>query len=132
MYLRFTAPAPRGRWTVTRANVAPGLFRSGYDIWSGDRDNPIAIAIMHELDWFNDNLPVPTRFAVKAKGVWWRDGICWFRDDAGEVLRRAYVLASLIKENGIRIDRVTSRDPGQILYRDRWQVVAKPERCLLH
>jgi len=132
MYLRFTAPAPPGRWSVTRARVDPGFFRSGYDVWSGDASDPVKIAIRRELDWFNDNLPVPSRFAVKAKRVWHRDGICWFRDDAGEALGHAYVLASLIEECGIRIDKTWTRDPGQILYRDRWQVVAMPERRRMH
>ena len=132
MYVRFTAPAPPGQWSVTRARVDPGFFRSGYDVWSGDASDPVKIAIRQELDWFNDNLPVPSRFAVKAKRVWHDDGVCWFRDDAAEALRHAFVLASLIEACGIRIDKTWTRDPGQILYRDKWQVVAKPERRRLN
>lgn len=136
MYLRFTAPAAPGsgpgQGSVTRARVDPGFFRSGYDVWSGDRSNPVMIAIRRELDWFNDNLPVPSRLSVKAKKVWHADGVCWFRDDAREAIRHAYALAALIEECGVRIDRQWTRDPGQILYSDRWQVVAKPERRRLN
>ncbi len=132
MYLRFVAPAVPGRWTVTRSRVAPGLFRSGYDIGSGDDECPVSLAIRREIDWFNAHLPVPKRFAVKAKGVWHRDGVCWFRDDASEAVRHANVLAVLLGECGIRIDRIWTRNPGQILYSDRWQVVAKPEATTHH
>ncbi|MEM9310904.1 MAG: hypothetical protein AAGA34_05595 [Pseudomonadota bacterium] len=132
MYARFTAPAAAGQWSVTRAHVDPGFFRSGYDVWSGEASDPVKIAIRQELDWFNEYLPVPSRLAVKAKRVWHRDGVCWFREDAAEVLRHAFVLASLIEASGIRIDRTWTRDPGQILYRDKWQVVAKPERRRLN
>lgn len=132
MYLRFTVPAAPGLGSVTRAHVDPGFFRSGYDLWSSDGSDPVKIAIRHELDWFNDNLPVPKRFAVKAKGVWHRDGVCWFRDDAAEAIAHAFALASLIEDCGVRVDRNWTRDPGQVLYRDNWQVVAKPERRRLN
>ena len=136
MYVRFTAPVPRergpGQWSVTRARVDPGFFRSGYDVWSGDASDPVKIAIRRELDWFNEYLPVPSRVSVKAKGVWHDDGVCWFRDTAREAIAHAHTLAALIEECGIRIDRTWTRDPGQILYRDHWQVVAMPERYRLN
>lgn len=117
MYLRFIAPAKPGGYTVTRSNVAPGLFGPANDLWWQRGElTPALIGIRRELDWFNANLPVPSRLGVKSKGRWWSDGVCWFRDGAGEVLRHGYILASLIEECGVRIDRIKSRNPGQILY----------------
>ena len=129
MYVRFTVPG-----TVTRAHVAPGPFRLAHDLcWSGDyHKDPVRIALGRELDWFNECLPVPRRFGVKAKGRYWCDGVCWFRDDAREMLAHMQALVSLIADCGIPVERNWTRDPGQLLYRDRWQVVAKPERYLLH
>ena len=129
MYLRFTTPG-----VVTRAHVAPGPFRTASELWWGRRGepDPVLLALRHELDWFNDRLPVPKRFGVTAKGREWRDGICWFRDDAREMVSHAFTLAALIEECGVPIARIWTRDPGQVLYRDRWQVVAKPERRMLH
>lgn len=129
MYLRFTVPG-----TVTRARVAPGPFRIASDLyWDGTQeDDPVLVALRRELDWFNENLPIPKRFGVVAKGVTWRDGVCWFRDDAREMLAHMQVLASLVAELDIPVTRHWTRDPGQVLYRDRWQVVAKPERSMLH
>lgn len=127
MYLRFTAPG-----VVTRARVAPGLFRpAGRLQWSLPADSPVKIAIDREIHWFNNRLPIPKRFGVKACGLWWSDGVCWFRDGAREVVAHAFTLAALIEEAGVPIDHIWTRDPGQILYRDDWQVVAKPERAML-
>lgn len=39
----------------------------------------------------------------------------------------AYVMASLIEVCGVPVARQLSEWPGQILYRDNWQVVAKPD-----
>jgi hypothetical protein len=128
MYLRFTVPG-----TVTRARVAPGPFRLASSIcWQRDEHDPVRLALRRELDWFNEWLPVPRRFGVVARGRNWSDGICWFRDDAREMVGHAYVLAALLAKCGVPIERSWTRDPGQILYRDRWQVVAKPERAMLH
>ena len=129
MYLRFTVPG-----TVTRARVAPGPFRLASDLWwnRADTPDPVLLALRRELDWFNEWLPVPRRFGVVARGRKWDDGICWFRDDAREMVGHAHVLAALLAECGVPIERSWTRDPGQILYRDRWQVVAKPERTMLH
>lgn len=129
MYLRFIAPVKHGGYTVTRSNVAPGLFGPAYDLWwKREEMTPALLGIRRELDWFNDNLPAPKRLGVKAKGRWYRDGVCWFRDSAREMLGHVHTLAALIEECGVRIDCIRSRDPGQILYRDDWQVVAMPER----
>lgn len=127
MYLRFTTPG-----VVTRARVAPGPFRAAYELWrSGDMRDPVVHAIGHEIDWFNQWLPVPSRFDVESKSRRWRDGVCWFRDDAREMVAHAYALAALIEDCGVPTERIWTRDPGQVLYRDPFQVVAKPERRML-
>jgi hypothetical protein len=129
MYLRFTVPGE-----VTRARVAPGPFYIANALWwRGNQDNdPVLLALRRELDWFNDQLPVPDRLGVVARGRWWDDGVCWFRDSAREMVGHAYTLAALLEECGVPVTRRWTRDPGQLLYRDRWQVVAKPERYLMH
>lgn len=133
MYVRFTVPKEHGG-TVTRANLAPGPFRVASDLWwDGDQDrDPVLIALRRELDWFNDQLPVPRRFGVKAKGRWWSDGVCWFHDRARDAIGHMEVMIALMEDCGVPVTRRWTRDPGQLLYRDRWQVVAKPERYLLH
>jgi sulfur carrier protein ThiS len=124
MYVRFIVPR-RGR-----RDVDLGLFRNA-DINADDSRVHEALrqAIRIELDWFNANLPIPRRsaFLVKSRGCWLPDGICWFVDDAREMIARSFTLASLLRECGVPAAKVATRHPGQILYRDAWQIVAKPE-----
>lgn len=123
MYIRFTVPG-----AVTRAGLAPGPFNTAYALARRHWNTPIGVALRHELDWFDDHLPVPSGnnpFAVRAKGRWFRDGVCWFRAEADEHVRRMHVLAVLIEECGVPVTRQVSRNPGQVLYRDPYQIVAK-------
>lgn len=125
MYIRFTTPG-----AVTRAGIAPGPFAAASNLAWRHCEEPVGVALRQELDWFNDHLPVPRGenvFAVRSKGRWFKDGVCWFRDDAHEMLAHAHVMAVLIEDCGVPVARALSECPGQILYRDRWQVVAKPD-----
>jgi hypothetical protein len=42
------------------------------------------------------------------------------------MIGHAFVLASLLDEAGMPVRKVATHRPGTILYRDRWQIVAKP------
>ena len=90
MYVRFIVPAHGGR------DVDRGLF---CDVKSWTRDSRIHAALREairaEYEWFNTNLPVPKEraFLVKSRGMWLADGICWFLDDAREMIARAFALA---------------------------------------
>jgi hypothetical protein len=127
MYLRFVTPG-----AITRAGLRPGLFRAAYDMRDTLWPSPLAQAIGHELTWFGKCLPVPRGahpFAVRAQRVWHRDGVCWFRPraEAREAITHAHVLATLLDECGVPVERIATHRPGTILYRDSMQVVAKPD-----
>jgi hypothetical protein len=126
MYLRFVTPG-----AVTRAGVRPGFFDAAYAMRHTLWPSPIAQAIGHELSWFGQSLPVPDGrhpFAVRAQRVWHMDGVCWFRPqaEARDAIAHAHVLAALLDECGVPVERIGTRHPGTILYRDAMQVVAKP------
>lgn len=123
-YVRFITP-----WWRVRRQVDCGPFGPAYSACRSDAvPEVLRIAIRQELDWFEDRLPVPARsaFRVKSRKVWRSDGICWFVDDAREMIGHAFVLASLLEEAGLPVRKVATRRPGTILYRDPWQIVAKP------
>jgi hypothetical protein len=125
MYVRFTTPG-----SVTRAGIAPGPFRTACTLAWQHGDEPLGVALWEEIGWFNRCLPVPRGrrpFSVRSKRRWYSDGICWFRAEAREMITHAYVLAALIEECGVPVTRRVAEHPGQILYRDAFQVVAKPE-----
>lgn len=123
-YVRFITP-----WWRIRRHVDCGPFGPAYDA-SYDREvaEAVRVAIRHELDWFEANLPVPRRdaFRVKSRRRWRSDGICWFVADAREMIAHAFVLASLLDEVGVPVRKAATHRPGTILYRDPWQIVAKP------
>ena len=124
MYVRFIGP-----WRGRRG-FRQGMFREAGWVVDDSRVNELLrIAVDQELAWFREHLPVPQRraFLVKSRGEWLPDGICWFLDDARAMIARAYGLAALLGECGMPVTKVATRTPGQILYRDRYQIVARPE-----
>lgn len=125
MYVRFITPW----WRLPRGYDC-GLFGPAYAC-ARDAEVPAVLreALRAEIGWFEENLPVPSRFWVKSRGRWLSDGICWFVDDAREPIARAFALAALIGEAGVPARKVATRRPGTILYRDRWQIVAKPDEA---
>ena len=126
MYVRFISP-----WRIRRG-VDQGLFGPAYDASRAPAvAEPLRVALRHELDWFEANLPVPARdrFRVRSRKVWRPDGICWFVDEAREAIAHAFAVAALLRDCGVEVVKVATRRPGQILYRDAWQIVAKPEEA---
>jgi len=124
MYVRFVGPR-RGRRGSTL-----GMFRDSWWIVDDSRvHEALREAVQEQLDWFRANLPAPRRraFLVKSRGVWLADGICWFLDDAREMIERGFALAALLGECGVPVTKVATRTPGQILYRDEYQIVARPD-----
>lgn len=125
MFVRFITP-----WWEFRRGVDSGPFGPAGDCVS-DREVGAALraAIGHELDWFDANLPVPGwhAFRVKSRRCWRSDGICWFADSAREMIAHAFALAALLGECGIPVRKVATGRPGTILYRDDYQIVAKPD-----
>lgn len=124
MYLRFVSPVP-----ANRARGAYGLFQAALSVvYDPKISDEVYAPLREELDWFNDNLPAPSdrHFRVKSRRRWRDEGICWFRAEAREVIAHAHILAGLLYNHGVIIARLHTRTPGQILYRDDYQIVAKP------
>ena len=126
-YVRLITPQRRLR----RCEADCGPFGPAYDAAWDPRVPPVLRdAIWYEIDWFEQNLPVPQprrdAFCVKSRGRWYPDGICWFVAEAREMIAHAFVLASLLGEVGVPVRKVATRRPGTVLYRDNWQIVAKP------
>ena len=125
-YVRFITP-----WWRVRRDVDCGPFGPAYAASRAEAvPEVLRIAIRHELDWFEQYLPVPSprrdAFCVKSRGRWRADGICWFVSEAREMIAHAFVLAALLNEAGMPVRKVATHRPGTILYRDPWQIVAKP------
>jgi len=124
MYLRFITPL---RSSVRGVNL--GIFSGACECREYE-EAPVWLkrAIQEELDFFNEKLPIPqeSAFVVKSRKRLISVGICWFKSDAIEMIRRAFALRALLAEYGMFVTTIITDRPGQILYEDDFQIVAKP------
>ena len=125
MYLRFCT-YERCRSTH---GASWGMFYAASEYIS-DPATPdwLADEISKECKWFNQNLPFPKRLAVKSRKRWRKLGVCWFRSEALVHIKRAWGLKSLIEEAGGNIIVLRRENPGELLYEDSYQVVAKDHK----
>ena len=74
--------------------------------------------------WFNATVPVPPF----SSSSWSRDAVAWFRDDAGEAIKKMWEIAALLKEHSVPVRMLRSANPGKILYQDSYQIVVEEWR----
>ena len=119
MYIRFVSP-----WRCVRARAETGLFGPAYSAARAASVEPwMRAEIRRSLDWFSLHLAVP--WDLSRCG---RNGVCWFRDQAGRHVSEARYLAWLIGEAGLPIAELRMDRPGTVIWQDDHQVVALPER----
>lgn len=124
MYLRFVSPL---RSCVRDVNL--GIFQCACE-YRDNNEYPdfLRTAIREELEWFNEHLPCPETqfFGVKSRKRLVSVGICWFKCDAHEMISHAFALRTFLGECGVGIATFGTHNPGQILYTDDFQIIAKP------
>lgn len=123
VYLRFISPWP----SYNMKNVDFGIFQALIKC----RDEGLVPSYLlkpalKEFDWFKQKLPSPDEHYFNYAGH--AIGICWFRSDATAMIRRARRIAALLAEGDIWITVSQTHNPGIILYRDDYQIVAKPTK----
>ncbi|WP_430429788.1 hypothetical protein [Parasphingorhabdus sp.] len=125
MYVRFVSPQP-----LEQRRGYYGIFQAALDIVYDDTTpEHFYLPLRELLDWFNDHLPNPREdsFLVRSRRHRHHVGLCWFRGGASEMIRNAHLMAAMLKECDRPTAMITTQSPGQILYQDDYQVVAKPE-----
>src|SRR3546814_19603602 len=122
MYVRFITPW----WRLPRGTDC-GLFGPAYAC-ARDAEVPAVLraALWTEIEWFEQNLPVPSRFWVTSRGRWLPDGIFWFVDDACEMIARAFALAALIGAAGVPARQGAQPPPGPVPYPHPTHMFPKP------
>ena len=122
MYMRFVT-----NQTDSITGLPRGVFAAAYDI-TRDEANPAYIRseICSTLDWFVENLPVPERLRRSRKPHREDKGLCWFKTDAGECIKRVRYLAYLVAECDVNVRELTTTEPGYTIYEDHSQLVAEP------
>jgi hypothetical protein len=123
MYIRFVAPQ-----LDRDSGSLQGVFLAAAEVRDSGCLEPYEYEWLQEtLSWFNQNLPVPPCYK---KGGCER-ALCWFLDNADAPLERIWDLVALLREYGTPVRMIRTDEPGRIVYRDAFQVVAFPPRWRL-
>lgn len=104
-----------------------GLFQAFDDAREGSHAESWAIKEIGELsEWFRRRLSVPDQFQ---RGGWkgrGQPGLSWFKPTAHDHIRQMHRLKTALESCGVHVDILTTRDPGEIIWQDKHQVVAEP------
>ena len=123
MYLRFISPF-RSRWK----NVDYGIFQAAFKCRDEELiPNYLLDQLFTQVDWFKRYLPSPDERHFQYRGGK-PTGICWFKSDAKAMIRRARHMADIMQAGDVFITETKTKKPGHILYRDDFQIIAKPNQ----
>jgi hypothetical protein len=121
MFLRFV-----GGPDAEDPHCLTGVFVAAQRLRDEGRLYDYEVALLNETyAWFNENLPCPPFVRFLGSGEWTPGAVAWFRDGAGEPLRRIWDLVHILRENGVPVRLVTTDRPGRIVYVDKYQIVAE-------
>ena len=99
-----------------------GPFTAAYHLRrEGGLDDADRDRLDELLGWFETTLTVPPKGRIPERAVF------WFAD-LGPFSRRIWELARLLNDHGFHVERTTSADVGQVVYRDDHQLAAFPPR----
>ncbi len=120
MYIRFQGK----RQNKTSASKL-GIFQLAYEL----RDQIDLPTYTHDelqkhLSWFDKHLRSPEILEEDEH----HRAIAWFHPQAKEALDHIWAIKAILEEAGYHIDLVKSDDPGNEIYADGWQMIAKPRR----
>lgn len=128
MYIRFVSSL-RG----CKRGVEWGIFQAGFHCRDYDKTpDYLKAEIVKEINWFKRYLPSPDEAYFDNGNVGKRlSRICWFRSEATEMIEHGYALKFLLDEAGFLISVIKTRNPGRIFYKDKFQIVAQPDKSTL-
>src|SRR5262245_45663800 len=71
-------------------------------------------------EWLNTNLPVPPYSTIPSL----KRGSSWFKSRA-PAISQMWTLVGLLREHGVPVRLLRSRNPGRVLYEDEFQLVVE-------
>ena len=121
-YVRFTTDE-----RTAHGGVLGGVFAAVAGLRESTELDPVDSIWLADIErWFARALAVPGQLAARRGYREPRIAVCWFRDAATEHLARATELAALLVRHGVRVHRLESANPGEIVWQDEHQVAAIP------
>lgn len=105
------------------SRVKEGIFVAAYKLRDeGDIPPYQREELRSDLQWFNEHLPLPPPLSHGGN----ERAISWFKSQSKECISRVWSVVHILEENGIPITKITTEDPGYVIYEDEFQVVAWP------
>jgi hypothetical protein len=105
------------------SRVKEGIFVAAYRLRDeGDLPSYQRHELRTQLQWFNENLPLLTALSEPGNAK----AISWFKSESKECISRVWSVVHILEENGIVISKITTEDPGYLIYEDTYQIVAWP------
>ena len=107
----------------TQSNSPQGVFYSIWDLLDQDVLSQHELDIVDEcFDWLGMHFKAPACLDEPEN----RRAICWFKDCATEPMKRIWPIVRVLEDHGVHIEKVTTDNPGIIIFESGWQVAAKP------
>ena len=120
MYLRFTTLQVN-----SESNRKTGILVAAHELRdAGTLSKEDESLLNGTLKWFNEHLKIPK---LLSEAEHFR-ALSWFKPEAEKPLQKAWGLKHFLEQHGIPIEVHKTQDPGNIIYSDGWQVVAKPKK----
>jgi hypothetical protein len=102
-----------------------GIFNAAYQLRNhGDITSSETKELNSCFAWFDKNLEAPDCINDDDKFRY----ISWFKPQAKEHIKHVRRIVSILEEHGVIIKMIKTKNPGQIIYADDWQVFAKPQK----
>lgn len=102
-----------------------GIFQAADELELSRELDTADQAHIEELGkWFANNLREPSRFSKSRRPHRYDNGLSWFKEDALEMISKAYELIGILERAGVTVTKLRTPDPGMIIYEDEHQVVA--------
>src|SRR6266550_64229 len=112
------------------SHVSAGLFCAAFDLIKDEKLSDHDYAELADLmRWFRLNLQ--GTFEHRLRKPWRaRRSICWFKSDACEHVKRAWLMMNILERNDVFMRMIKSRSVGFVIYEDEAQVLAQPSEEL--
>lgn len=104
-----------------------GLFQAAAALRdSGELSKQDSERLQSIRNWFNLELEKPTRLSPSKRSKPKATAISWFKSGAKAHVSKMREFQTILERYGIRVEIITTRRPGYIVYEDKFQVAAYP------
>jgi hypothetical protein len=124
VFIRFVVPLQH-----EDSHCRTGVFHEAYRLRDRDLLEYSEDAwLKYVLTWFEQQLPVPSRFSRSRRRCAHPQAVCWFKAEATRCIGMVRRMTSILDRHGVATQMLRTKRPGYIIYEDKYQVAAVPFR----